>query len=403
MDQHTVNPTPEVMFSLLKTSLWGEARFPLPSFDDADWTTVFTELLQHAIQNLVVDQLAEADPEHKNRYLKSAMLGFSHWYELMDVQQNACNLLHEAGIPCAVLKGAAANYAYPRHAHRSMGDIDLIVKPQDFDRAYELLIQDSEFIGENFRHKELRKNGIRIELHRAFSTLSDLHKRSLLDSWIFDAIDAANTVSLEGYAFPMLPEYTHGLVLIEHINVHMESGLGLRQIIDWMMFADKSLSDAIWNREFASRVRQLGLETLAITVTRMCQLYLGLRNDLTFCHSADHYLCHELMSHILNQGNFGKKQQPGSNKSISILNTAKNIPALFRVLQCYGCINWAAVQKYPFLKAFAWLYQLCRYISKSFQLKHPIQHLRHSIKNAHSRDILFDRLGVTRIKEIHKD
>lgn len=394
-----MEPTTEAIFSLLRTSLWGEARFPLPALEGTDWDAVFVELRQHAIQNLVVDQLAKMDPAHKDQYLKSALAGFSHWYRLMGVQQDVCNLLQQAGISCAVLKGAAASYAYPNHDRRSMGDIDLIVKPQDFDRAYDLLIQDATIIGENYRHKELRKNGIVIELHRAFSTSNDPKKRVLLDDWIFDGVDAANTVSLGGYSFPMLPVQIHGLVLLEHINVHMESGLGLRQIIDWMMFTDRELNDKNWRNEFLPRVNQLGLECLAVTLTRMCQLYLGLRQDLTFCRSADDSLCQELMAHILKQGNFGRKQQTGSNKTISILNTAKNIPALFRVLQRYGCINWPAVQKYPFLRPFAWLYQLCKYIRKSIQLKHPIQHLRYSLKNAHSQDILFDRLGITRVKE----
>ena len=399
MPQLTDNAPTDIIFDLLKTSLWGEDRFPLPSPDGIDWTSVSAELRHHAIRNLVVNQLVKLDPERKDQYLNGALHGLSHWYQLMRVQQDTCDLLQKAGIPCAVLKGAAANYAYPSHAHRSMGDIDLIVKPEDFDRAYDLLIQDAEYIGENFRHKEMRKNGIIIELHRAFSTFSDPHKRALLDGWIFDAIDRTNTVFLEGYAFPMLPRQIHGLVLLEHINVHMESGLGLRQIIDWMMFADRELNDDIWRTEFAPQIKQLGLEPLAVALTRTCQLYLGLRNDLTFCHGADDSLCRELMAHILKQGNFGRKQHKGFNKTVSILNTAKNIPALFRVLQRYGCINWPAVHKYPFLKHFAWFYQICRYIRKSFQLKHPIKMLRYSLKNAHSQDVLFDRLGISRTKE----
>lgn len=393
-----MGPTTEAIFSLLKTSLWGEARFPLPALEGTDWDAVFVELRQHAIQNLVVDQLAKMDPAHKDQYLKSALAGFSHWYRLMGVQQDVCNLLQQAGISCAVLKGAAASYAYPNHDRRSMGDIDLIVKPQDFDRAYDLLIQDATFIGENYRHKELRKNGIVIELHRAFSTSNDPKKRVLLDDWIFDGVDSANTVSLGGYSFPMLPAHIHGLVLLEHINQHMESGLGLRQIIDWMMFANRELNDDNWRNEFLPRVNQLGLECLAVTLTRMCQLYLGLRRDLTFCRSADDSLCRELMAHILKQGNFGRKQTNGQNQIIRVLSTAKKGPAFFRVLQHKGSQKWPALKKYPFLKPFAWLYLLCRCVRKGFHLKHPIRYLRDALINEHGQDVLFNRLGITRMK-----
>lgn len=393
------NPVAEAIFALLKSSLWGENRFPLPDLSGTDWTAVYSELRHHAIQNLAVDQLVKANPDNSQLYLKKALQGITRWYHIMGEQQTACSLLKEAGIPCAVLKGAAAAYAYPQNAYRSMGDIDLIVKPQDFDRAYDLLIRDAEYLGENYRHKEMRRNGIILELHRAFSTSKDPNKQLLLDGWISNSIEQAEIVSLEGYSFPILPSLIHGLVLLEHINTHMEGGLGLRHIIDWMMFADKELTDTVWNGEFVSRVRQLGLETLAVTLTRMCQLYLGLRNDLTWCQSADDSLCRDLMIHTLNQGNFGRKQPKGYNKAITILNSAKNIPSLFRILQTYGCTNWEASKKYTILKPFAWLYQICRYLRKGFQVKHPLRFLHNAMKNEYSQNELFDKLGVTRIKD----
>lgn len=398
MHQFTGNPETDAMFSLLIAALWGEDRFPLPSLPDTDWTAVYTELRHHAVQNLPVDLLVKVDPAHSQVYLQSAFRGISHWYKLMQEQQAVCALLKEAGIPCVVLKGAAACQAYPQPINRSMGDIDLLVKPQDFDRAWELLSRDGEYIGENYRHKEMRRNGIVVELHRAFSTFNDFKKRALLDSWLFDSIDLVKISEMEGYSFPMLPRQMNGLVLMEHINVHMESGLGLRQIIDWMMFADRNLSDEIWDTEFSDKVQQLGLTTLAKTVTRMCQLYLGLREDLTWCRSADDTLCRDLMTHTLKQGNFGRKQPNGYNKTISLLNSAKNIPALFRVLQRYGRINWPAAEKYPILRPFAWLYQIGRYIRRGFKLKHPLRHLREAVKSEHGQDVLFDRLEITRIK-----
>lgn len=398
MDQHAINPTTDVIFSLLKTSLWGEERFPLPPLEGTDWACVCAELRHHAIQNLVTDQMTKADPAHKDQYLKRALQGLSHWYRLMREQQTACTLLQEAGIPCTVLKGAAADYAYPRNVHRTMGDIDLIVKPQDFDRAYDLLIQGGEYVGKDSRHIEIRRNGILLELHQIFSTSNDPKKRALLDGWIMNAIDTAETITLEGYTFPMLPRPVHGLVLLEHINQHMESGLGLRQIIDWMMFAHCELTDTIWEEEYALRIKQLGLETLAITVTRMCQRYLGLRSDLTFCHSADDSLCRELMAHILQQGNFGRKQPHGQNQILQILSAIKKGPAFFQVLQHNGCQKWEALKKYPFLKPFAWLYLLCRCVYKGFHIKHPIRQLYITLKNEHRQDLLLDQLGVSRLK-----
>lgn len=391
--------TCDLLFALLKTSLWGAETFPLPSLPDADWEAVYAELRHHAIQNLPVDALVTADSAHAARYRQTALRGITHWYRLMQEQQTLCRLLQENGIPCAVLKGAAADHCYPQPEHRSMGDIDLIVTPADFDRAAALLLKTGEYVGENRRHIELRRNSIMVELHRSFSTFNDPRKNALLDSLIFDAIPRAQWTTLENFSFPMLPAAVNGLVLLEHINVHMESGLGLRQIIDWMLFADRHLTDLVWQRDFLPTVRQLGLETLAVSVTRMCQLYLGLREDLTWCRGADDALCADLMFHTLQQGNFGRKMPRGYNRTVNLLSTARKGPALLRSLQRRGCINWALLQKLPWLKPFAWLYQLCRYLRRGLQLKHPIQHLRSALKKEHQQDILFDRLGVTRMKE----
>lgn len=394
--------TYDTLFSLLKTSLWGAETYPLSASAETDWQAVYTELRHHTIQNLPVDCLAKADPSHAALYRQHALRGISHWYRLMQEQQYLCCLLRDQGIPCAVLKGAAAAHCYPHPENRSMGDIDLIVKPEDFDRASKLLLEICEYLGENRRHIELRRNGIVVELHRSFSTFNDAAKNQLLDGLIFKAINHAEWVQLEGFSFPMLPPEINGLVLLEHINVHMESGLGLRQIIDWMLFADRHLENPVWEQNFLSTVRQLGLQALAVSVTRMCQIYLGLRQDITWCHGADDTLCGDLMSHTLQQGNFGRKLPRGYNRTVNLLSTAKKGPALLRSLQRRGCINWPLLKKLPWLRPFAWLYQLCRYIRRGLQLNHPIRHLRSALKKEHQQDILFDRLGITRMKEEHE-
>lgn len=394
--------TYDTLFSLLKTSLWGAETYPLSASAETDWQAVYTELRHHTIQNLPVDWLAKADPSHAALYRQHSLRGITHWYRLMQEQQYLCCLLRDQGIPCAVLKGTAAAHCYPHPENRSMGDIDLIVKPEDFDRASKLLLEICEYLGENRRHIELRRNGIVVELHRSFSTFNDAAKNQLLDGLIFKAINHAEWVQLEGFSFPMLPPEINGLVLLEHINVHMESGLGLRQIIDWMLFADRHLENPVWEQNFLSTVRQLGLQALAVSVTRMCQIYLGLRQDITWCHGADDTLCCDLMSHTLQQGNFGRKLPRGYNRTVNLLSTAKKGPALLRSLQRRGCINWPLLKKLPWLRPFAWLYQLCRYIRRGLQLNHPIRHLRSALKKEHQQDILFDRLGITRMKEEHE-
>lgn len=382
-------------FALLRASLWGKPFSPAPG---TDWAAIHKELRHHAIHNLPVELLAEVDPAHKVQAIQQAARNYAHWYALMGLQQEICRHLHQKSIAHAVIKGAAADIYYPQPLNRSMGDIDILVHPKDFERAIDALLSLGCTLHDtrNPRHTEFRKGNIAIELHRHFATLDNVQRVSTLDNMLFDALDRAKPASIEGYSFYMLPKLENGLVLMEHINGHMASGLGLRQIIDWMLYVDRELDDEVWFGEFQEVIRQVGLEKLAITVTRMCQLYLGLRPDITWCQSANDALCHRLMEHILAQGNFGRKQHARIHGTINVLHALDGNINIFQLLQRHGHHNWKALKKHPWLRPFAWLYQLCRYIRKGFRGKKPFASLLGAMRRKKQDTNLLDELDTKR-------
>ena len=396
---HHWEPVFNQALSLLRAALWGEERFPFQSQSDPDWEALYRELRQQTVQHLPSDLLAREDPGNKERYTGAAVRNLMRWYQILQVQQETCQMLKDAGIACAVIKGTAAAIHYPVPANRVMGDIDLLIQPEHFDSACRLMEKDSQFLGENSRHREYRRKGVVVELHRAFATFRDNEKNTLLDSRLFGVIGSARHTCVDGFSFPMLPLAENGLVLLTHIDVHLENGLGLRQILDWMLFAHTHLDDETWEAELAPMVRQLDREVLAVTVTRMCQLYLGLRQDITWCAGADERLCRQLMEYILSQGNFGRKTQTGANRATSFVGACKNIPSLFRILQHRGCINWKLIQKLPFLKPFAWLYQLLRYVVLGIRTRHPLQLLLEASHRAKDQTAFLEELGVTHMAE----
>ena len=393
------NPIFDTVLSFLRTSLWGPERFPPHLPEHPNWNEVYEELRQQAVPHLCVDFLAQGNPEQNMLYTTNAAKNMMRFYRIMQEQQSVCHMFQDAGIPCAVVKGAAAALNYPQPFNRSMGDIDLLIHPEYFDSACKLLEQTAQFIGENFRHREYKRNKVVIELHRAFATFREDHKRNLFDQRIFGAISVAECSSIENFTFFRLPDIENGLILLMHIDVHLENGLGIRQIIDWMMYVDKHLNDEVWHADFAPFLRQLEREKLAVTVTRMCQIYLGLRTDITWCNGADEALCARLMNHIFSQGNFGRKRESGANRAAAVIQISVNLPAFFRVLQHRGLINWNAAKKYPILRPFAWLYQLLHYIVCGLKSGHPIQFLTHASREARSHSLLFSDLGVSHLAE----
>ena len=139
-----------------------------------------------------------------------------------------------------------------------------------------------------------------------------------------------------------------------------------------------------------------GLKKLAVTVTRMCQLYLGLSEDITWCRDADENLCHKLMAHTLSQGNFGRKQDRKLHGAVGVLNALDSDLNFFQLLHRHGCYNWKAVKKHPWLKPFAWLYQLIRYIRKAFRKGLPFGALRKASRQQKKNADLLDELEVLR-------
>ena len=403
----TKSNTYDAFFALLRSTLWGEVRFPfiMDKETPLDWDEICKELSWHAIHILPTDLLCRLDAAHQQKYVLHASFSVSNWYAVMAAQKALYEELRGAGIPFVILKGAASARYYPQPTYRQMGDIDFLVPPEHFEQAHLLMLKEGyKLLDEGtHRHLEFKKNNVLFELHRVFAAFKEPERAKLLDDLLFDAFGRLETATVEGFSFPVLPPTENGLVLLEHINQHLEDGLGLRQILDWALYVDKALDNETWEHTFGPIVRRLGLETLAIAVTRMCQLYLGLRPDITWCASADEDICHRLMDYMMEQGNFGRKGDTDSHKSVKALSVMQNLPAFFKRLQHLGLKRWPAVTKYPRLKPlltpFAWFWQLCRYIHLGLKREQPFKSLMQDVKKSRAKDTLMEALGVNQKKK----
>ena len=302
-----------------------------------------------------------------------------------------------AEVPFVVLKGTTASVYYNEPILRTLGDIDIIVKPEDFTRASDLL-KANGYIPVDLPEKSSRevvfsKKDVIIELHHSFAELNKKEQEELLDQWIFDAIPSAMYGKIQGHPFPMLPEPLNGVTLLAHISQHLEGGLGMRQILDWLMYVDKELHDDAW-ATFRERTDQLGLTKLAKVTTRLGQLYLGLpEKEITWCRDADEQLCSELLEYLFECGNFGRKL--GANNTVmAVFSKGKGINSFFVNLQKSGENTWKALEKHPGLKPFAWGYQSIRLISRGIQQVTPKDLIR-DLKSSKRRNKLMEQLGAT--------
>ena len=132
------------------------------------------------------------------------------------------------------------------------------------------------------------------------------------------------------------------------------------------MYVRKELSDDIWRASFEKIAQEKGLRKLAIIATRMSQLYLGLSEDILWCKEADEQVCKRFMSIVMMSGNFGRK----NGKGITVEYVSSSIRRNgFRYLQSSGEQTWKAYKKYSWLKPFAWIYQIFRYVCLGLKTK----------------------------------
>lgn len=311
----------------------------------------------------------------------------------MHGQDQLVHLFEENSIPCVIIKGAAAAMAYPHPTLRSMGDVDILVKRADQNRAAELMeangftvTHDKDHLRHHYNYS---KDKISFELHKRLAVIDNEDEELL--TLFEDGIDHREWAEIDNYRFPVFPKYLNGLVLIFHINQHMRSGLGLRQIIDWMMYVNH-LSATQWE-ELRAMMRGLGMETLALTVTGMCQKYMGLPRIFPGCETVDPQVQDDLMNYILEKGNFGRKAGiDGKTAAFSLSAINKN--DFFKRLQRGGLLQWRIAKKYPILRPFAWIYQSFRILGVLIKNKKGTKDIREQWEKGNEQRKLLEALGL---------
>lgn len=362
------------MIELIKNTLWNE--HDIGKVDEE----TFNILKLHTIATLFAPSLSKIDMSSELRDIWTR-----HVLQQISYNANYKHLQSELplSVPYVILKGSSAAKYYPHPEYRTMGDIDIITPREDFDKAYQELKNNGFVITKELeREVGFVKSGIMVELHRYFASLNDPKQAKWMDDLIIQNINQTH----------VLPDDINGLVLLEHINQHLEKGLGLRQIIDWMMFVDKCLPDERWP-SFRSYAKAIGLEQLAIVATRMCEIYLGLPQR-RWSNKADEKLCKQLLDYVMACGNFGNTRSDNIDIGDNILYYSSSLGSLFRLLQERGLANWETAKKYSILKPFAWIYQVFRYANRSMNRNDASATLKNEYKSARQRIKMFEALGV---------
>ncbi len=311
---------------------------------------------------------------------------------VIEKQGKFVELLQKKGEKFVILKGFVSASLYNDYSSRRSGDVDFMVMPERFDAIHSYLIENGfECVSDiHPRHNEYTFEGVNFEMHKIFGYPdTPKSKGKSVDERFLENLNDPMTITVDGYSFPSLSISNIGICLLVHFAHHLlVEGIGFRQYLDWVMYADRYLSDEQWNGGFGTIAEEMGLASLAKVMTRTAQVYFGLSSEKRrWCSGVNERVCMDLVFYLSEKGNYGIKNSE-TKQFFTVMTTTNAKMSFFQTLQYRGKINWKALEKYPGLSPFAWCYQLCRYIKKTVQTQNPIG----SYLNAYYQKKVFDRL-----------
>ena len=393
-----ITKSQKVLLMAVKAALFGtKPSYPV----DTNWD----EVVKEAKAQTVLGIISPVIPVHD----ESVEQGKATYMRILYEQDKLIKLFDEHNIPCVILKGSAAAIYYPKPYLRAMGDVDILVPRYIFNKAAKLMEENGYIytfgkeeggkLVKNSRHFEYVKNGINFELHHHFSSSG-----FDLDDILENAVSRREYRELSGYTFPVLPDAENGLVLLGHINQHLKNNaLGLRQIIDWEMYFNFVMNKRVWKEQFVPLANEAGLLSLAVNVTQMCEINLGLSNRIKWKKRND-TLTSELLNVVLTDGNFGKREISSTTYERNIYKTVTRIKSrgIYTFFKTIGLRKCKLCKKYPIIEPLAFLYGFlqCSYYGLIAVFK--VNNVKKQVDEGRHRIELYRKIGIKTKNNIQK-
>lgn len=249
--------------------------------------------------------LDEADmpfyAELQKRFMQSCIL---HEQKNGAVQE-ILTKLSDAGIPCCLLKGKSLSYMYAHPECRISSDIDLLVSPEDEQKALTIFRESGfsvEHRGTTSNHDKLEhpKIGV-VELH--ISLYYDIEH----DVW-FDNMNMQQEPFMQKDGMTVLGITDGYLYTLLHAVRHfVRSGLGVKQILDVLLY-EKYYKNELDEARIRDTLTHLKYMEFLNTVKGFGVTYLGFSESDFLPFSYDAEKVKRLFEDVAAGGVFGKKE-----------------------------------------------------------------------------------------------
>lgn len=315
-----LNLTPEqnALFSVLRNEKVNETSF-------VDWDEVRKEALAQTVFLMFakLDCLPTEIAKTWTMTFHAAMRdNIEAFYAITEMDR----VMRSAGEKYVILKGLAAASYYPDPMLRALGDVDFLIDPGHQGRVKKALEDDGyeRWNTAHICHVVFQKENQNLEMHFEIAGIPHGKPGELVREYMKSALDETVSYSENGFVLNLpLPQY-HGLIILLHMQHHMVAeGLGLRHLIDWCYFVQKTENDEFWKTDLLPILKKIGLLRFAEVMTMTGTLYLHTPCP-DWCKNVDEELCDGVMKDILEGGNFGRKNEERSESGMMISDHGKD-------------------------------------------------------------------------------
>ena len=399
-----IRPADRTLLALLARALFER---PMPTdLGAADMAAVLDAAERHMVFGVASEGLADL-PENAlpapllRRWKNETVQLLRQNAALLSFQAELTDFLSRAAIPFAILKGSAMARLYPTPDLRVCGDIDCLLPQESIPRVAAFLTEQG-FVpeaDEGAHHATYCRGKHKIELHTHVAGIPEGEIGAQLAAVLADSAETAVPVTLYNTAFYKPEPVREALMLLLHMLHHMQDGgLGLRQVLDFALFAKKELNGETL-AQLLPLLHAYGLFTFAATLTDLCVRHLGLdAGCAAWCGTVDPALSDALLADFLDSGNFGEGAQAYVGSGIVTKERRQGEGALragLRGIAAKCRAEWPICARHGvFLLFFVPFWLIRRPFRKNEVRVHPLRMLR----AARRRTKLYDKLALFQTK-----
>lgn len=320
--------TQEQFFELIRAGLFPdkEARI-LEHGSSVDWRGLYCLAEEQAVMGLIAAGIENLPTSE--RPAKEVALQFAGQTIQLEQRNKAMNAFvakliekfRKEDVYTLLVKGQGIAQCYERPLWRASGDIDLLLSPDNFEKASSVLDNYSRETSRETskdierKHREHHIDGWTVELHGTMHT--NLSRG--IDRWIDkvqeDVFYGGNVRSwLNGNTLVFLPSPDYDVIFVfTHILQHLFlEGIGLRQICDWCRLL-YTFREKLNLRVLEDRISRMGLITEWKVFASLAVQYLGMPEAAMPMFGSNvqefKWEAARLMDFVLKVGNFGHNRE----------------------------------------------------------------------------------------------